>query len=139
MVRAGEDRVELSERNIFDRILFVYKESNGVEKSEVPVRPAGYRHAKRSITEFLLELRYVIRPQFARHEHEIQSPLYQFLRTQAACIRWRSCDLHVRIVALESGGPQSHQPHQYVGASGFELAGDPDVLAGLVSRQCWIE
>src|SRR5258708_20322093 len=131
MVRAGEDRVELSEGNVLDWILFVYKEANGVEKSEVHVRPAGYSNAERSITEFFLELRYVIRPQFARHEHEIQSSLYEFLRAKTACIRWRSCDLHVRIVALESGGPQSHQPHQYVRASGFELAGDPDVLAGL--------
>src|SRR5258708_2587726 len=136
MVRAGEDRVELSEGNVLDWILFVYKESNGVEKSEVSVRPAGYSNAERSITEFFLELRYVIRPQFARHEHEIQSPFYQFLSAQAACIRWGNVYFHVRIVPLESADPQPHQPHQYVRASGFELAGDPDVLAGLVSGQC---
>src|SRR5260370_1520582 len=82
----GQDRIELFETNLFQRIVFVHEESNGIEESKVPIGPAANRNTERLVSELSLEIGNVVGFQLPRHKHKVQIPFHQLLRSQATCI-----------------------------------------------------
>ena len=105
----------------------------------MPIGAAGDPDARGLVAEFALERLDVIRPQLARHEHEIEVALREFDRPQAAGVGRRDRQRDAGIVRLELVDPLLRERDHHVGRRALEAAGDRYIGARPIRRQRRIE